>query len=216
MRKSNLILVSGVDGSGKTTLINNLENSERLNLVGQEPTHTPLSRQFKLRHLSTAVTHEFISQRENFYLGLQGETDEILQGHLDQGVNVATSGNTLTTYVSHTAMRGVLGVDFSPRDILNRYNEEQTLRPDFLVVLHAPIEVIEGRVRNRFANGDKSEKVWGFNSPFFFERYQEAWMSTAALLSADSDLPVYTYDTSIQTPEEILDRFISNSGLDTN
>jgi len=213
MKTGSLILVGGVDGVGKSTLIKHLESTEGLNLVGSEPTSTPESQVFKINNLDTVVSTEFVHEREGFYLDLQSLTDQDIDEKMSKGFNVVTSGNCLTTYISHTAMRGVLGMEYSPDDILSRYNSGEHLTPDSLIVLHAPLSVMRDRIGDRLAAGDKSEKPWGFNSPFFLERYQEAWMAVADVLRTDLDWPVLSYDTSTTRPNEIVIDYLSKAEL---
>lgn len=203
MEKGNLILVSGVDGVGKTTTLNALRDSHE-SVVISEPTSTPESKQFKSKNMQTLITDEFIDEREIFYKSLQGYTDINLRSHLDQGYTVATSGSRLVTLVSHNTMRRILGHDVDQSYPFEVFNcDVDCLGIDTLVLLCAPIETIGSRLRKRFDDGDRTEKIWGFNSLYFLEHYQNAWVNTAKYVQETTDLPVLKFDTSIDNPETI-------------
>ncbi len=204
MEKESLILVGGVDGVGKTTILNTLRDNYR-SLVISEPTGTPESKQFKNRNLETLITDEFIDEREIFYKTLQGYIDINLRSHLDQGGTVATSGSRLVTLVSHNAMRRILGQEVDQSYSFKIFSSaEDSLDIDALVLLCAPIETIANRLHRRLDNGDISEKIWGFNSLYFLEHYQNAWVNTAKYIQETTHLPVLTFDTSIDNPEVII------------
>ncbi len=204
MEKENLILVSGVDGVGKTTTLNALRDIHE-SIVISEPTGTPESKLFKNRHLNTLISEEFIDVREKFYKSLQADTDVGLSEHLSQGRTIATTGSRLVTLVSHNAMRRIIGheVDHSyPFDEFS--NAVDCIGVNALILLCAPMTTIASRLRKRFDDGDKSEKIWGFNSLYFLEHYQNAWVNTANYVQETTKLPVLTFDTSINSPEVIV------------
>jgi thymidylate kinase len=197
-------LVLGCDASGKSSFIGACV--ERLGAVGFEATSSPEAKAFKLATLETPISEELINQREQMFLRLsrftlarEGTTDD----------DVVTSSSSLVTRISHNAMRSVIGTPASSTqqviDLWSR-DEPDKDKPDMIVLVHAPINVISNRIQQRQNMGDASEKFWGFNSLFFLTVYQRHLLATVDEISKKPDMPpVCKIDSSkLSVPKSIL------------
>jgi len=72
-----------------------------------------------------------------------------------------------------------------------------------IVLTHAPFQEITRRIIDRQHAGMKDERFWGFNSPFFLERYQARWLEIAQSI-AQAGLYCVAIDTAQHTPTETL------------
>src|SRR3989344_3749127 len=158
------VLVAGIDGSGKSTF---LEQLGLLEYIVHEPTVTPMARNFKQASLNRLLDSDFISERESLYLGLNDKFDASIRESLENGRKVATSGNTLVTLLSHTVMRAIVS-DSQPegitKSVINQWLSADCFKPEALVLVHAPESVILERILERQRSGDRAEEFWGFNS----------------------------------------------------
>lgn len=201
--QSHYLLVTGIDGSGKSTFLRGLGNE--LGYVAMEPTGTPEARSFKANTLEEPVTDAFIDERECLYMGLNHLFDEKVRESLDLKAKVASSGNSLVTLLSHNSMRAVaLSKDTSVEDCVESWLGSGYLKPDAIVLVHAPAPVIFERISERQQAGDQNEKFWGFNSPFFLEQYQAAWRQALSILSNRCDIQCITLDSDMLQPHEML------------
>lgn len=202
-----LSLVLGVDGSGKTTLLDGL--SVQFGVVVLEPTSTPEAKAFKVSHLDTQVDGLFIDQRESIFLGLNSKFDLSVQQELTQGRNVATTGNGLVTLVSHGLMRTIVGAK-GPHEVVDctgRWMDSNALKPENLLLVHAPDEVIRQRIQGRQQAGDHTERFWGFNSPYFLSRYQEVLREVISVVAENTMIRCIELDSSQLTPQAMIDSY---------
>jgi len=212
--ESHLALVVGVDGSGKSTFLDQLSTSEGYTIL--EPTTTREARQFKLDSLETRIDGPFIDAREALYLGLNDEFDDTIITELGRSQRVATTGGRIVTQLSHAVMRNVAeGTDRDRTrglvdDIVEHWLNNNHLKPDVLVLVHAPADVILGRIGLRQEQGDISEKFWGFNSPFFLCHYQDAWLELAEQIKDSTSLDCLTLNSDEMSPEEMTEKYVSN------
>lgn len=204
----NNILVAGIDGSGKSTFLQLLEREA--GYLTLEPTSTDAAREFKSRTLDTPIDTPLVDEREELYFGLNSSFDKQIEQHLRQGARVATTGSKLSTILSHNLMRDVACgfVNTTSRTIDEWTAHSPVLKPDAVVHVHAPIEVISTRITERQNLGDSTEKYWGFNAPFYLKRYQEEWAKLLSNLVVRTDISCISLDSSILTPEGMLDKFM--------
>lgn len=207
---SHLVIVAGVDGSGKSTFLEQLAASQ--GYIVLEPTSTEEARRFKAETIDTLVDGNFIATREEMYLRLNDMFSETIQVELELTNRVATTGGRIVTQLSHAVMRAI--VENAPKttnfvdDMVDTWLEHGPRVPDALIVVHAPTDVILGRIGLRQDNGDSTEKFWGFNSPFFLHHYQESWLKFAEAVQSRNGLPCLTLDTNELTPEGMIESYV--------
>lgn len=204
--RSNLILVLGVDGVGKSTFLNGLHDRLDFNII--EPTTTAEARDFKARNLGTVVTSEFIDQRRSLYMGISKNSDsEILQ--MTSDAKVATTGCSLVTIVSHDLMSKIVdpSLELEYEKMLLRWKATSLLLPECVVLIHAPQNVINRRIMERQQDGQTGEGFWGFNSPHFLASYQMALRNMVDVIAQNKSIACLDLDSSVLEPEEMLDHF---------
>lgn len=189
------VLVVGIDGSGKSTFLDNLKDT--FGYTKLEPTSTPEAKAFKAAHISTGVDPIFVSEREALFLGLNRAFDTQVQDEIERTGNVATTGNALVTLLSHAVMRKVIGAPEcnTVRDIVETWVRDQHARPDGLVFVHAPDSVILKRIEERQQRGNAIEKFWGFNAPLFLCQYQDSWGEALEHIQRATDIATVDFDT---------------------
>lgn len=207
---SHLVLVAGVDGSGKSTFLEQLATSQGYSVL--EPTSTDEARRFKAETLDTLVDGDLITTREAMYLRLNDMFSDTIRAELELTNRVATTGGHIVTQLSHAVMRAL--VENTPEttsfidNMVDAWLEDGLRVPDALVVVHAPIEVILGRIGVRQDNGDSTEKFWGFNSPFFLHHYQESWLKLVEAVQSGNRIPCVTLDSDELRPESMMESYL--------
>lgn len=209
-------LVVGCDASGKSTMLEGVVREHDDHLI--ESTATPVSRKFKLDHLSTLVDVDFIAAREALYLGLTNNTlsDDKLRDRSFVGTDAS-----LVTRLSHDVMRGCIGMkQMANQEIIETWHEDESdlgiELPNIIVFTHAPFGSIRNRIRSRQKAGRHEEKFWGFNSPFFLESYQNRWKEMVHDLAITGFCCV-EIDTSVHSPETAMSLYSDvRRSLDTN
>lgn len=197
-------LVVGCDASGKSTLLESIRSEYGDEVI--ESTATEESRRFKKASVNRLIDDEYIRERERLYLKLTEDTLKMVsQGDVKDFVGTDAS---IVTRLSHAAMRQCIGgPTISTESIIRAWiNDESTelvAPPDIIVLTHAPLELIKGRISVRQQAGMKEEKFWGFNSPFFLNEYQKAWRETIKAL-AITGLTCVEFDTSVESPEHMM------------
>lgn len=194
-------LTVGCDASGKSTFINNV--AELYGDLALESTSTEQSRAFKAANLDSLVDERFVNEREQLYLDL---TNDVLLNNKSNETNYIGTDASLVTRISHDVMRRCIGAKgLENTQLIETWKlDEEAIgiqSPDVIAFTHAPIEILMKRIKSRQQRGDKTEKFWGFNSPFFLNAYQERWHTVMSDL-AKTGLLCITIDTSKTTPEE--------------
>jgi len=197
-------LVLGIDGAGKSTLLDSLNKKD--GTLTMEPTSSDTAREFKARMSSLDITSDLIAERKAIYLDLNKTFDERVRETLQAGSAVATTGNALVTMVSHSLMNEI--VSGSEGEVAESVSDwvqsSESLKPDQLVLVHAPDQVIRQRIEARQLEGQADEKFWGFNSPYFLSRYQETWHAIIGELLAASDISRVSLSSVDLSPSEML------------
>lgn len=210
-----LTLVLGVDGSGKTTFLNGL--SRRTGITAYEPTNYPEVGLYNSIHKDDPIDEELIKNREKLFLRLNDRLDAEIKFGLRLGVDAAMTGGSLATLVSHGLMRAVIGArEARSVDVaVDNWLEGGALMPDQMVLVYAPDEVIRKRNEERRHGGSSTtERLWGFNSPFFLSRYQEALHELTDRLARDGVAKCIRLDSSKLMPDEMLDAYEVELHLD--
>ncbi len=207
--KPYLIISVGVDASGKSTTLNTLR--DRLGFQAFESTSTPEAKTFKKKHLNTPLTVEMVQQREEMYLRLTADAETHIKREMAAGESVATIDSPLVTRLSHAVMRQVIDPGIGPNhqsSVVHSWIDSNYVDTniDTLALTHAPHETIMDRIVSRQQAGDKTEKFWGFNSPHFINLYQTAWHQAFELIAVETDLTCLSFDTSIESPEVIVEQ----------
>jgi len=152
-----LVVIEGIDGSGKTTLQNRLADALRNDghqvTVTKEPTNGPIGQ--KIRDLA-ATDRESISPEEEFNLfheDRQIHVNEVVFPALKRGEIVIQD----RSYFSTVAYQGERGLD---RDQLYKKSLEIAPEPDILLVIDLPAEDALVRIReSRGMETDDFEKL---------------------------------------------------------
>ncbi|MBI1952400.1 AAA family ATPase [Candidatus Saccharibacteria bacterium] len=204
--KTRLVLITGTDASGKSTLIDRLQSSNGLGVKLVEPTSwSDKAREFKLANLRTPIDEVLINQRESLYLELHRQFASNVKAELAQGYGVVTTASPLVTLVAHETMRQVISLpDHQPTEtIVGNWVETGENIPNLIVNLHAPMDVIAQRIQNRMNAGDSTEINWGFNALFYISKYQKR-LSELITAATDNGIQCQSYDTSTTSPEVML------------
>lgn len=183
------IRILGVAGSGKTTLA---EELARL-----QPDVVPFARTPEyvyawLQALGIGdVSHVDRAQaagREQVFKRFNEHESKMLHDILPQRPVAAIRGRA-DTLITHTALR--------ERPLAYGLSElmPEGMRPDVLVVLTTPLDVIEQRLRS------DARPQTGAHSLAFHARCQEMYLELARL--AKPRLPVLVFDTATTTPQDI-------------
>lgn len=205
-------LILGRDASGKSTLLNGIQEKYGDSLT--EAATTKPVRSFKRRHLETVVDLGFVDARERLYLGLclsrsslKARSEALLRG------NVTTTSDSLVTRVSHQVMRSIVSEheSFSAERAVDQWQDDiirtSSRAPDLIAMTYVPCEVANSRMRERQEAGMVEERFWGFNSPFFLERYQTALVDTLRCIGSEGLATTVCIDTSDRTISETLDAY---------
>lgn len=200
-------LVVGCDASGKSTFLD-IVHTNYGDAVG-ESSRSDEAQTFKRANLSRRVDHEFVNQREALYLGLSHKS--LLAMNDRQDSNIVTTDSGLVTRLSHNVMRQIIcAPSLSNDQIIERWLGDEAdadvQPPDILVLTHTEFPVIRQRIVNRQNAGDKNEKFWGFNSPFFLEAYQQRWRSMVESLG-HAAFSCLSLDTGKVSPTESIKRY---------
>ncbi len=167
-------LVVGCDASGKSTLVRRLCSQGSTPI---ESSRSPAALAFKAAHARQPIDAPFIDQREAFYLQLEAEEQPKT---LSFTGDIVTTNATLVTRLSHAVMRTCIALpSLNNVDIISRWQNDErsfgTPLPDRIMLTRAEPDLIRERMLARQDTGAVGEDFWGFNSPFFLERYQERW-----------------------------------------
>jgi len=170
-----LILFLGADGSGKSTAI----ASVGAELAAHGPTETLEQTKaegllaFKLKNYSRPVDLAYVDEREALFADDNNRFTALIADSRQRSRYTLIDGHPMVTSISHDLMRDIIGYpDAAQRhanpDALLAELEPQMI-PDYVVFLGVSPE----ERRRRIVLRDKPEEMlWGFNAPFFLERYQ--------------------------------------------
>ena len=205
---SELSLVLGVDGSGKTTFMRAASDLNSATVL--EPTANQKAKEFKQTFFDHPITPELVDRREQLFTELNRDFDVKVNDALES-THVLTSGSLLVTRLSHFAMREVISIpqSISVTGIVDEWLTTNTRIPERVVYLHAPTKTIQGRLLAREMSGDTRERPFGYNSPFFLDRYNKVLGSAFSYLYDINPSCVAIYDTSLMPTAEIIDDFLS-------
>lgn len=165
-----LIALEGVDGAGKTTQADRLE--EVLRSAGaevtrsKEPTTGPWG--MKLRESATSGRLSAKEELELFMADRRDHVTNLIRPALDRGDIVIID----RYYYSTAAYQGARG--FDPAEIISK-NETFAPRPDLLVIIDAPVVIGLHRVKRR---GDEAN---------LFEQAEELEKALAVFQSVQGD-----------------------------
>jgi GTPase SAR1 family protein len=177
-------LVVGCDASGKSTMVRRL--CSQFGSTSIESSRSPAALTFKTAHARQPIDAAFIDERETFYLQLEAEEQPKT---LSLTGDIVTTNATLVTRLSHAVMRTCIGAPgLEDPAIITLWQDDErsfgTPLPDNIILTRAEPDTIRERMLARQDSGTAGEDFWGFNSPFFLERYQERWESILPNLGA--------------------------------
>lgn len=198
-------LVVGCDASGKSTLLAGIH--QRYGDVVRESTRSEEGLAFKRANIDRRIEGSFIDEREAFYLDIERQERDMGRNCPD----IATTNASLITRLSHDVMRRCIGLTGGDdEEIIDRWFDDEegadTPRPDIIAFTYAPFPTIRARIIERQQAGMRDERFWGFNSPFFLERYQERWRRLMPAL-AERGLRYAAFDTAAEAPEQIMEQY---------
>ncbi|HSX17005.1 MAG TPA: hypothetical protein VLH86_02790 [Patescibacteria group bacterium] len=194
-------LVVGCDASGKSTIARRI--CERYGDTPVESSRSAQAVEFKAKNERRYMSAAFIDEREAFYLQLEAQEQPRTTS---LGGNVVTTNSTLVTRLSHAVMRACIGEPYlRDEEIIPLWLDDErrlgTPLPDAVILARAEPDVIRGRMLARQKSGMQGEDFWGFNSPFFLERYQQRWEGMVASLGSIG-VPCLELDTSFTQPDD--------------
>lgn len=197
-------LVLGVDGAGKSTLLRGLHEHEGTTVF--EPSSCSEVTAFKTRSRNQEVTPELIDEREAIFLRLNQSFEACVAQMLNTCSSITTTGGSLVTRVSHSLMREVVTGEEGQVDVAVDLwlNDTKAPKPDQIVLIHAPSNVIAERLRNRADQGCPEEIPWGFNSVYFLTHYQATWNRLMDGVLWDAGIECLPMDSSQLSPREML------------
>lgn len=149
-----LVVLEGIDGSGKTTLVQNLVRALKERgvsaLATREPTDGPEGS--KLRE-AAARGHRFGAEEELqlFMSDRERHVRDVVRPALERGDVVVQD----RTFYSTAAYQGLRGLD---RDEILKWGRKVAPEPDRLLVLDLPVDLALARVEGRGAGTDPFEQ----------------------------------------------------------
>ena len=209
---ANSTLVLGIDGSGKSTFLNRLCDETGAHMV--EVSADDESVAFKYRTAGQELNAALVQERRDMYLRLSRRAEERARAAVETGKPVAHSGFELVTLISHAVMGNLVEPSERPdselvAEIIEGWLAGDELKPDHVVLVDAPMEVSQARIKRRLDEGDVAEVPVGFNDPEFLTRYRAAFHDTVRLLG-DAGINCMVLDSSELTPDEMWNRFVDN------
>lgn len=208
-RDHKLLLILGVDGSGKTTLAHAL--AAHTGAVVHEATTGPHSKGLKKLHHRREIDANMVHMREYMYASLTDVLQREVESHL-KDTNIITTGSILVTRLANYTMRRVIAEPNkkSLSEIVDEWLSSRDRSPDEIIYLHAPMDVIIGRILERLRAGDIHELPVAYNSPFYLNEYNKVLSEAALYIAQHTTIPVADYDTSILSPDEIVAKHLSS------
>lgn len=171
--KGKLIVIEGIDGSGKSTCAKNL--AEKLNSINIktiytfEPTHSHYGAKLREGMLS-----EDLDAEEELLLFVKDRKEHIeymIKPALEEGYFIILD----RYFYSSIAYQGAKGIDINR--IMNLH-KDFIIKPDIVFIFHLPIDIALNRIiskrgiADRFENGTYLKKVdkifHSFNEPFIY------------------------------------------------
>lgn len=171
--KGKLIVIEGIDGSGKSTCAKNL--AEKLNSINIktiytfEPTHSHYGAKLRDGMLS-----EDLDAEEELLLFVKDRKEHIeymIKPALEEGYFIILD----RYFYSSIAYQGAKGIDINR--IINMH-KDFIIKPDIVFIFHLPIDIALNRIiskrgiADRFENGTYLKKVdkifHSFNEPFIY------------------------------------------------
>lgn len=171
--KGKLIVIEGIDGSGKSTCAKNL--AEKLNSINIktiytfEPTHSRYGAKLREGMLS-----EDLDTEEEFLLFVKDRKEHIeymIKPALEEGYFIILD----RYFYSSIAYQGAKGIDINR--IINMH-KDFIIKPDIVFIFHLPIDIALNRIiskrgiADRFENETYLKKVdkifHSFNEPFIY------------------------------------------------
>jgi dTMP kinase len=166
--KGRLVVIEGIDGTGKTTLADRLAGHLRglgLSVTRlKEPTDGPVGR--RIRALARDGRHSITPEQE-LELFIQDRIENC-RDHIRPAVERGDIVVLDRYYLSSAAYQGALGLD--PAAILER-NEAIAVTPDIVLLLDAPVQTGLERIRTGRQTGRDL-----FESEAYLEKVREAFL----------------------------------------
>lgn len=154
LRSGFLVVVEGVDGAGKSTVLKHLkarcEAAGREVVASREPTNGPHGR--RLRESAVQGRLPLEDELELFILDRRSHVEEMIAPALARGAVVLLD----RYYLSTAAYQGARGAD--PEEVL-RLNEAFAPRPDLVLLLDLDPNLSLERIRSRGEGVDAFERL---------------------------------------------------------
>lgn len=211
---SELLLVLGIDASGKSTFLNELSRSS--DFMQLQQTTDPAIQAFKAQSVNALVDNTFVNRRESLFQ----ENNVVFMRHvmelLISGKKIVLDGHPIVTAISHSVMRSIVTAE--PIDVRaiveTTAQSSEHIDPNLVVVTYAPADIIRDRIRLR-QTYDSTERFWGFNSPYFLNQYQDSLLETVDVLR-EAGMEAMVFDTSRVRPEDMVSAVLDGSSTATS
>lgn len=205
-RRGQFITIEGIEGVGKSTLINHLQKYLHQKtiplLVTREPGGTPIAEE--IRQLILSPHLESLCQETELLLLFASRAQhlaKVIMPTLQQGLWILSDRFTDASYAYQGGGRGI---EFAQIERLEQWVQND-FQPDLTILLHAPVELALKRAKNRSAP-DRIEA----EDAQFFTRAQDVYLQRAKqfpkrfrLLDASQPLAIVQ-----QQLENIIDEFL--------
>ena len=149
LNKGVLIAIEGIDGSGKTTMVNRLkEHFTRLHYkvsTFKEPSEGKFGQKIKKLSVEGRENTTPIAEMELFLLDRQENSEKNVKPALGKHELVIMD----RYYYSSIAYQGSRGLDLR---VIQRENEKIAIRPDIVIILDCAVSI--GLTRIEFVRGD--------------------------------------------------------------
>lgn len=180
--KGLLIVLEGIDGSGKTTLQHKLGQELRGRghqlVLTKEPTDGPLGQ--KIRMMTAADRKHMLPDEEFglFHADRLNHVTKVVRPALEQGNTVLQDRGYWST-VAYQGERGLL------RPWLLYESRKIAPEPDLWIVIDVPSEVARARI-------DRERKADAFEHPHVLERLRDFYKQIPDALLLDGTMPTVT------------------------
>lgn len=176
--KGKLIVIEGIDGSGKSTCAKNL--TEKLNSINIKSIYTfePTNSRYGAK-LRDSMMSENLDAEEELSLFIKDRKE-----HIEQMIKPAIEEGYFIIldryFYSSIAYQGAKGIDINR--IINMH-KDFIIKPDIVFIFHLPIDIALNRIiskrgiADRFENETYLKKVdkifHSFNEPFIYHIYTD-------------------------------------------
>lgn len=193
-----LIGIDGINGCGKTTIINRLRQRYNEAIFTKEPGETSLGVQLREILLNRKYPIEPVSELLLFAADHHENWEKVVKPGLADGRMVFTD----RSYVSSLAFQGELGIDRN--FISNLISKLTSVDYDLVIILDCDLEIANGRMKRtkdfiESRDSDYMNRV---------QKYFKSWVFTSDGEYISSQVSRRYIDTSYLTPDQVFEKVI--------